>query len=170
MTLTDRDRRILIILIPIVLIVGYWFLLLSPKRDDLKAAQENQEKQEQRLQAAQDRVAQLEAARQTFAADYAAVVRLGKAIPAAVDAPSLLLQLDEAAEGTRIDFNSVTFGQRSGGVAVPASPPRLVRPSPASRPRLPPRSHRPRRRRSSRSPSRSTSRAPISTSPTSSTG
>lgn len=122
MTLTDRDRRIVLILIPIAILLGYWFLLLSPKRDDLKTAQDNQEKQEQRLQAAQDRVAQLEAARQTFASDYAAVVRLGKAIPASIDSPSLLLQLDEAAEGTRIDFNSVTFGERASGVAVPATP------------------------------------------------
>jgi hypothetical protein len=58
-------------------------------------------------------VAQLEHARQTFAADYAAVVRLGKAIPATVDSPSLLVQLDRAAKGTHIDFNSVTFGDRA---------------------------------------------------------
>ena len=37
-----------------------------------------------------------------FAADYAEIVRLGKAIPAGVDMPSLLVQLDRAAEGTDI--------------------------------------------------------------------
>ena len=35
MTLSDRDRRILLILVPIVIVVAYWFLILSPKRSDL---------------------------------------------------------------------------------------------------------------------------------------
>ena len=122
MNLTDRDRRILIILIPIVLLVGYWFLLLSPKRDDLKTADEALTAAEQRRDDAQARLAQLQRARQTFASDYAAVVRLGKAIPATIDSPSLLIQLDEAADGTAIDFDSVTFGERQTGIATPATP------------------------------------------------
>lgn len=122
MTLTDRDRRILLILIPILLLVGYWFLLLSPKRADLRTAEEDQTQAEQRRDDAQARLSALQRARQTFASDYAAVVRLGKAIPSTIDAPSLLVQLDEAAEGTRIDFNSVEFGQRASGVAIPAAP------------------------------------------------
>ena len=122
MTLTDRDRRIVMFLIPIVLLVGYWFLLLSPKRDDLQTAKDTLAAAEQRRETAQARLSELQRARQTFAADYAAVVRLGKAIPSTVDAPGLLLQLDQAAEGTRIDFNSVSFGERATGVAVPATP------------------------------------------------
>jgi len=122
MTLNDRDRRILLILLPILLLVGYWFLLLSPKRDDLQTAQDEQAAAEQRRDAAEARVAQLQAARQTFASDYAAVVRLGKAIPSTIDAPSLLVQLDAAADGTRIDFNSVQFGERASGISAPATP------------------------------------------------
>ena len=122
MNLTDRDRRILMILLPILLLVGYWFLILSPKRDDLQTAQDEQTQAEERRDAAQSRLADLQRARATFASDYAAVVRLGKAIPATVDAPSLLLQLDQAAEGTGIDFNSVQFGERASGVSAPATP------------------------------------------------
>ena len=32
MSLTDRDRKIIFILVPLALVLGYWFLLLSPKR------------------------------------------------------------------------------------------------------------------------------------------
>ena len=121
MTLSDRDRRILMIIIPIVVLFGYWFLILSPKRNDLKTAQAEQ----QSAEAARDQVvaqaAQLEHSRQTFAADYAAVVRLGKAIPATVDSPSLLVQLDRASKGTHIDFNSVTFGARTSASVPVAS-------------------------------------------------
>ena len=113
MTISDRDRRILLILIPIVVLIGYWFLILGPKRDDLKTAQDEQAQAEQARDQAVAQAAQLEKARQTFAADYAAVVRLGKAIPGTVDSPSLLVQLDRASKGTHIDFSSVTFSERA---------------------------------------------------------
>ena len=113
MTISDRDRKIILIIIPIVVLIGYWFLILGPKRDDLKTAQDEQAQAEQARDQAVAQAAQLEKARQTFAADYAAVVRLGKAIPSTVDSPSLLVQLDRASKGTHIDFSSVTFGERA---------------------------------------------------------
>jgi len=112
-TLNDRDRRILLILVPIVILIAYWFLLLSPKRSDLKDAQAAQTQAEQQRDQAVAQAAQLEKARQTFAADYADVVRLGKAIPETIDSPSLLVQLDRASKGTHIDFNTVSFGTRT---------------------------------------------------------
>jgi Tfp pilus assembly protein PilO len=118
--ISDRDRRIILILVPIVLLVAYWFLLLGPKRDDLKTAQDEQHAAEAARDQAVAQAAQLEKARQTFAADYAAVVRLGKAIPDTVDSPSLLVQLDRASNGTHIDFDSVNFGER-GSAAVPTA-------------------------------------------------
>jgi hypothetical protein len=118
--LTDRDRRILLILIPVVILIAYYFLLLAPKRDDLKTARDDQHTAEAARDQAVAQANQLEHARQTFAADYAAVVRLGKAIPDSVDAPSLLVQLDRASHGTHIDFDKVTFGTRAAA-AVPAA-------------------------------------------------
>jgi hypothetical protein len=120
-TLTDRDRRILLILLPIVILIAYYFLVLSPKRDDLSTARDEQHSAEAARDSAVAQAAQLEHARQTFAADYSAVIRLGKAIPDNVDAPSLLVQLDRASNGTHIDFNSVTFGDR-GAATVPTAP------------------------------------------------
>jgi Tfp pilus assembly protein PilO len=118
--LTARDRRILLIIVPIVILIAYWFLLLSPKRDDLNTARDEQHTAEEARDTAVAQAAQLEKARQTFAADYAEVVRLGKAIPETVDSPSLLVQLDRASNGTHIDFNSVSFGARAT-TAVPVA-------------------------------------------------
>lgn len=125
MTLTDRDRRILLVLVPVVILIAYWFLLLSPKRSDLSDARDQQDAAEQARDDAVALAAQRERARQTFASDYAAVVRLGKAIPAAIDTPSLLVQLDRASRGTHVDFNSVTVGARtqSTAPAAAATPP-----------------------------------------------
>ena len=123
MTLSDRDRRIILVLIPIVIVIAYWFLLLSPKRDDLSKARDAQHTAEQTRDSTVAQAAQLEHARTTFAADYAELVRLGKAIPASVDAPSLLVQLSKASSGTHIDFNSVTFGTRAAATApAPVAP------------------------------------------------
>lgn len=122
MSLTQRDRRILLVLVPVVLLIAYWFLLLSPKRNDLKSARDEQHAAEQARDQAVAQAAQLEHARVTFARDYATVVRLGKAIPATVDSPSLLVQLDRAAKGTHIDFDSVTFGARAASTAPAAAP------------------------------------------------
>jgi hypothetical protein len=120
-TLSDRDRRILLIIVPIVVVIAYYFLLLAPKRDDLKTARDEQHSAEAARDQAVAQATQLEQARQTFAADYAAVVRLGKAIPDTVDAPSLLVQLDRASHGTHIDFDSVTFGGRASATVPTAT-------------------------------------------------
>jgi Tfp pilus assembly protein PilO len=122
--ISDRDRRILLILLPIVVLLAYWFLLLSPKRADLTTARDAQTAAESARDQAVAQAAQLQNARQSFAADYAAVVRLGKAIPETVDAPSLLVQLDRASNGTHIDFDKVTFGTRSAATVptVPVGP------------------------------------------------
>jgi Tfp pilus assembly protein PilO len=117
MTLNERDRRILLILVPIVVLIAYWFLLFAPKRDELKTARNEQQQAEQARDQAVAQAAQLEHARQTYAADYAELVRLGKAIPETVDAPSLLVQLDRASHGTHIDFDSVIFGARAAATA-----------------------------------------------------
>ena len=133
MSLTDRDRKILFALIPLAVILGYWFLLLSPKRQEASSIQDKLTTAETVRDAAQQKSSSLAGAKRTFAADYATVIRLGKSIPASVDMPSLLVQLDRAASGTRIKFTDVKVGERSivasatsgtpaGGATGPTAP------------------------------------------------
>jgi hypothetical protein len=120
MSLTDRDRKLLLALIPIVAVIAYWFLLLAPKREDASKVR-NQLSQAQAVRdTAQQKASQLSGAKRSFAADYATVIRLGKSIPASVDMPSLLVQLDRAARGTGIKFTDVKAGTRSA--STPAAP------------------------------------------------
>lgn len=122
MTLTDRDRKIAMVLVPLALLVGMYFLVLKPKLAEVSAAGEELTSQEQRRDAALDKVRQLESAKTSFAADYAEVVRLGKAIPSDADLPSLLVQLDKAAGGSDVDFDTVRVGERGAGAAGGAQP------------------------------------------------
>jgi Tfp pilus assembly protein PilO len=118
--MSSRDRKILLAIVPLVLIVAYWFLLLSPKREEASKAQKDLTEQQGRLTAAKQVASQAKGAKTSFAADYGEIVRLGKAIPARVDMPSLLVQLERAAEGTDITFTKITQGERTP-LAVPAS-------------------------------------------------
>jgi Tfp pilus assembly protein PilO len=130
MTLTDRDRKILIALVPIVVLVAYWFLLLSPKREQAATAKEELATQQQRLDAARVAANAAHGAKEDFDASYAQVVRLGKAIPSTVDMPSLLVQLDAAAAGTGIRFTKIATGDRVPG-ATTSTPAQTTTPPPA---------------------------------------
>jgi hypothetical protein len=158
-TLSARDRKILVFLAPLLLIAAYWFLLLAPKREEVTTASENLTVQEDRLEAARSAASTADDAKDDFQASYATIVRLGKAIPATVDMPSLLVQLEAAAEGTGIRFNTIAAGERTpvaaavaaegapaeGGEAAGSPRRRLqaARPKPRTPPRRPPTSAAP---------------------------
>jgi Tfp pilus assembly protein PilO len=117
--ITARDRKIILTLIPLLLVAGYWFLVLAPKRaESQKISQQLTQAQEAR-DTAQQQVTQLNGAKSTFPSDYATVVRLGKAVPTTLDMPSLLVQLDRAARGTGIEIDDFKPGTASpdGGSA-----------------------------------------------------
>jgi hypothetical protein len=127
MSMTDRDRKILLLLVPIVLLGAYWFMLLTPKREEAATAAQDLAVQEQRRDDAQLRLASLSGARTDFAADYAELVRLGKAVPTAVDMPTVLVQLEDAARGTDIKFTRITAQEREE--SAPVAPPPGSEPS-----------------------------------------
>ncbi|HWM12140.1 MAG TPA: hypothetical protein VNO82_22460 [Solirubrobacteraceae bacterium] len=123
MSITDRDRKIILALVPIIVLGIYWFLLLTPKREEASTAGQELSVQEQRRDDAQLRAASLSGARTDFAADYAQLVRLGKAIPTGVDMPTVLVQLEDAARGTNIRFTRITAQEREPAAAVAAPAP-----------------------------------------------
>lgn len=120
MSLSARDRKILMLLVPVAICVGYWMLLLSPKRQEETSIRNQLTQAQGARQAAAQNLAQLGAAKRSFATDYATVLELGKSIPAALDMPSLLVQLDAAARGTGITFSNVSAGTRSAAPGTPA--------------------------------------------------
>jgi Tfp pilus assembly protein PilO len=118
-SMSDRDRKILLAIVPLVVIVAYWFLLFSPKREEAASAKKNMTEQQERLKSARALASQANGSKTDFAADYGEIVRLGKAIPTRVDMPSLLVQLERAAKGTGISFTRISQGERT---VVPVAP------------------------------------------------
>jgi Tfp pilus assembly protein PilO len=123
MSLSDRDRKILIGIVPLVVLVAYWFLLLSPKREEASTASTKLQEQVERRDSARAAMSAADVDKTDFASDYGEIVRLGKAIPARVDMPSLLVQLDRAADGTGITFTKISAGPRIAATPAASTPP-----------------------------------------------
>ena len=120
MSVTERDKKILMLLVPIALVAAYWFLLFAPKREESAAIQEKLSQAQSEQQTAESQASSVAGAKESFAADYTTVIRLGKAVPSTVDMPSLLMQLDRAARGTGIDFDKVSTGERAAAPTAAA--------------------------------------------------
>jgi Tfp pilus assembly protein PilO len=134
-TFTDRDRKVVIFVVPVLVILAYWMLLLSPQRKAADKAADEVAAQQERRDTAQSRLDAARNAKQDFSADYTQIVRLGKAIPATVDMPSMIVQLDGAAQGTGIKFTKIRTGERVDSAAgATATTPPAGAPAPSAPP------------------------------------
>lgn len=118
--MTTRDRLMLLVVAIAGIAAAGWFLVLSPMRgeaSDLAAQIETQ--RAARDQALAEVAVGLDA-RRDYARHYATVARLGAAVPEDDNVASLLVQVEQAADATGIDFRALRAGQ-GGGAAAPAA-------------------------------------------------
>jgi hypothetical protein len=112
----SRNYRILLVAVVAVLGVGgYWKLLLAPKR--AQAAELEQQVATQRAQLAQTQslIATYAGAKDAYKSNYATVLRLGKAVTTDDDTRSLVVQLDAAAKRSGVDFDTINLDGSGGG-------------------------------------------------------
>lgn len=136
--MTRRDRNVILIVAAVVLIAAFWFVVLAPTRKESSELGTKIAAQEKKLVKAQAQVATAQEAKRGYSADYAAVARLGQAVPADDDVASLIYQVDKAA-GNKINFSSVSLSAKGG--AAPPPPPANGAPAaaaPAAAATLPP--------------------------------
>ncbi len=115
--MTTRDRTVLMVVGLIALTAAFWFLALAPKRDEVTTLDGSIAAAQQELLVAQEGARTAQEAKDRYSADYAAVARLGKAVPADDDVPSLLVQLEAAADAAEVDFRTIRV--EASGAAVP---------------------------------------------------
>jgi len=120
--MTARDRIVVMVVLVAVALAGFWFLLLAPKRTKASDLGAQVAEQQQRLETAKQSVQASRQAQATYAANYATVAQLGKAVPVDDDVPSLVYQLDSTAEDTGVDFRVVKLSA-SGATPAPAPTP-----------------------------------------------
>jgi Tfp pilus assembly protein PilO len=119
--MTTRDRKILLVLAGLAVLAGFWFLVLQPKRTQAKELSAQIVAQQERLQTAQQTVAQGMQDKAGHARDTATVAQLGAAVPADDDLPSLLYQLDAASRNADVEFDSLVRAGGTGGSSSSSS-------------------------------------------------
>jgi hypothetical protein len=120
---TGRDRIVITVVVVLVAIVGGWLFLIQPKRNEASKLGSQISSAQAQLATARSTLAQNEAARGEFSGDYAQLVRLGEAVPADDNVPSLVYELQSAASAAHVDFRNVVLQAGSGGSAAPTPAP-----------------------------------------------
>ena len=127
--MTQRDRLMVSTLVLVVLVAGYWFLLLAPKRQAADDAAARVETARQGMTTAQQQLSNGQNAQKLFRQQRSTVVRLGRVVPTTDDTATLLTQLTGIAKKHDIVFTSYALnagataaGPASGTGPAPAQP------------------------------------------------
>jgi Tfp pilus assembly protein PilO len=105
------SRKIRLILsgaVLVVIVALAWFLLISPLRSEIADTNNNITAEQTRLAAANARLAQAETTREEGQQNQARLMELAKMVPASTQVPSLLVQIQDLADQSGIDFISVS--------------------------------------------------------------
>ena len=114
------NRLIASILVIAVLAIGFWMLILSPKRKEANELSTQIQQLTVSLEGARATATEAEAARQEFPSDYRQLVSLGQAVPAGDETASLLVELSGLATKTKVDFDELQLngsGEESAPLA-----------------------------------------------------
>lgn len=101
----------------LVLAIGFWALLYSPKRGEVKKLDAQVSQVEASLSEHRAEIAEAEQARGRFPVDYQQLVVLGKAVPNEDDTASLLVQLNRLADESKVRFKEFSLEGESGEAA-----------------------------------------------------
>jgi Tfp pilus assembly protein PilO len=96
------------------LAAAFWFLLLSPKREEAQKLGGRIHTLEFSLSQHRSEAQSAVAARRAFPREYQRLVVLGKAVPGGDETPSLLVQLSHLATKSKVHFQNLTLSSGSG--------------------------------------------------------
>lgn len=113
MGMTERDKKLLAIFAAVVLLGGYWFLILGGKRQAVADAEQAVQEAQAALDTAKSSAQQGQIEKKRYPVSYARVLRMGKAIPTDSDFPSLLVQVNDVSEDANVNFLSLTSSEGS---------------------------------------------------------
>jgi hypothetical protein len=113
--MTTRDRLVLMVVVALGVLAAGWLLGVSPEREKAAKLDSEVSAAQQQLAAAQSQLSEAQGAQAQYSTAYASVVKLGKAVPADEQVPSLVYELDQASNQKSVEFNSIAAG--TGGSA-----------------------------------------------------
>jgi Tfp pilus assembly protein PilO len=110
-----KEVYIITAVVAVVLIVAWYFLLLSPARTELSDLTDQVQAQQAALVTAKQEVARLESYKKTAPQSRAEIVRLGKMLPESEGIPSLIIELTQTSDASGVALNSITRGATVAG-------------------------------------------------------
>jgi Tfp pilus assembly protein PilO len=119
--MTGRDRMVLIAVAVLVALGAAWILGVSPERKKAGELNTQVAAAQTQLASAESEVSSARAAQSQYAAAYAAIVNLGKAVPPSQEVPALIDQLAQASKQKSINFTSINPGAGSAAAAATSS-------------------------------------------------
>jgi Tfp pilus assembly protein PilO len=125
----SNERVIFLGVAIVALAIGFYLLVLGPKRDKASELKGQVDQLHASITAAEQQASYGEQARQDFPKYYGRMVVLGKAVPAEADTASLLVQLNSVSHQTKVDLRSIALSQDGSGsgtttgATTPAAPP-----------------------------------------------
>jgi hypothetical protein len=119
---TTRDRMVIILVLVVGAIVAAWMMVVSPKRDQAASLSTQISGEQSQLDTARSQVAAGEQAKATFAGQYTQLAKLGEAVPPDDDVPSLIYQVQSAAQAAKVSFRGLQLTGASGGSTSSSTP------------------------------------------------
>ena len=119
--MTMRDRLVLIGIVVVALLAVGWLMIVSPERNKASQLEAQVVTAQGQLSTAQGKLTQAREAQARYAVAYASIVRMGKAVPANQEVPSLLYQLDQASQTKHVAFESISDSNTSSSSSSAAA-------------------------------------------------
>lgn len=120
--MSSTNRTLIILLLAVAGVAVYWFLLFTPKQDEIAVLDEQIAQLNTSIANSRQAIAAGEQAKESFADDYTQLVTLGKAVPDGDEQSALLVQLNQLGLRSDIFFSSISL-EGSGSPAPPPSAP-----------------------------------------------
>jgi Tfp pilus assembly protein PilO len=120
-----NERMIIAGVAIVALAVGFYLLVLAPKRNEAADLKDQINQLHGSITAAEQQATYGEQARKDFPEYYGRMVVLGKAVPAESDTASLLVQLNSLSDQSNMDFRSIALsnggGEGGSGTTTPSA-------------------------------------------------
>ncbi len=115
--MTGRDRMVLIVIGVVVVLGAAWMLVVSPERQQANKLAGQVAAAQAQVTAAESTVSSARAAQSQYAAAYASLVNIGKAVPPSDEVPALIDQLTQASHEKSVQFSAISPGASTAASA-----------------------------------------------------
>ncbi len=119
--MTGRDRMVVMVIATLGALVAIWLFAVAPKREQAAKLGAEVSAAQAQLASAESQLASASAAQAKYQTAYASIVRLGKAVPASQEVPSLIYQLAQATNEKNVEFASITASTPGAGAGSRSS-------------------------------------------------